>query len=44
MTWRYQLAQRLAFVSLITSVVMMVLLPWSREKHKSETSDPEAEK
>ncbi|MBD3257129.1 hypothetical protein GF377_01755 [candidate division GN15 bacterium] len=40
MNWRYQTAQRLAFITLIISVVMMILLPWSREQ-KEPDYEPE---
>ncbi len=44
MTWRYELASRLAFLMLIISVVMMILLPFPRRSHRSEQDNPKQEK
>lgn len=43
MDWRYQLARRLAFLTLIISVIMMILLPWPKREVRQEPpeSNPE---
>lgn len=43
MDWRYLLARRLAFLTLIISVIMMILLPWPKRdvRQKPPQSKPE---
>jgi hypothetical protein len=43
MDWRYQMAHRLAFVSLIIAVVMMILLPWPKREVEPEIPESEIE-
>ncbi len=43
MDWRIQLARRLAFLSLITSVIMMILLPWPRREAQPKPPESDIE-
>lgn len=41
MSWRYTIAHRLSFVGLVLSVVMMILLPWTRPDKNGSKQDNE---
>ncbi len=43
MKWRYEMAQRLAFINLILSVVMMLLLPWPTREVEPEEPELDLE-